>query len=378
MRSALQSISGVVLLSMALAACRQVRQNPDRAPQPTASGKAEIDHQAIHAFCIDFNWGPGGVNGFAPPGLWAEAEPEQHVAWYAALGANVIQTFAVSCNGYAWYRGGRVVPPQPGLQHDFLPEMVRRGHARGLKVMGYFCVAGNTRWGQGHPDQSYGIPSAYHIPLTTDYLDFLCASITEALERSKMDGFMIDWLWNPVRPEGRWLDCEKRAFAELMGRPFAGEDQLSAEDRLAYERRAIDRCWQRIRQAARRASPDCVLWLSCNKLDDPTVVGSSLFREVDWLMNEAGDLPSLENARRMIGPHTRLVTCLVGWGDRHNAQAVLADPAAAGLGIYGFCAPGGNSLPPPVARYLAQPISAFQGNDRNIATLARFYRGQPF
>src|SRR5664279_2860860 len=103
--------------------------------------------EAIRAFCIDFNWGPGGPNGFAPPGLWADADPEQHLAWYAGLGANVIQTFAVSCNGYAWYRGGKV-PPQPGLRHDFTTRLVKLGHARGMRVMGYFCVAANTRWGK--------------------------------------------------------------------------------------------------------------------------------------------------------------------------------------------------------------------------------------
>ncbi len=55
----------------------------------------------IKAFCIDFNWGPKGINGFAGPGVWAGASPEVHVCWYKGLGANVIQTFAVSCNGYA-------------------------------------------------------------------------------------------------------------------------------------------------------------------------------------------------------------------------------------------------------------------------------------
>ena len=64
----------------------------------------------IKAFCIDFNWGPGGVNGFAGPGVWADASPQEHIRWYVGLGANVIQTFAVSCNGYAWYKGG-LVPP---------------------------------------------------------------------------------------------------------------------------------------------------------------------------------------------------------------------------------------------------------------------------
>ena len=109
------------------------------------------DAPPVRAFCIDFNWGEGGPNGFAKPGLWADASPEEHVAWYAALGCNVIQTFAVSCNGYAWYRGGPV-PPQPGLKHDFLTEMVKLGHGRGMRVMGYFCVGANTLWGQTHAD----------------------------------------------------------------------------------------------------------------------------------------------------------------------------------------------------------------------------------
>src|SRR5512136_1291454 len=97
-----------------------------------------IAGEAIRAFCVDFNWGPGGSNGFAPPGLWADADPEEHLAWYAGLGANVIQTFAVSCDGYAWYQGGKV-PAQPGLKHDFLTEVVKLGHAKQMKVMGYFC-----------------------------------------------------------------------------------------------------------------------------------------------------------------------------------------------------------------------------------------------
>jgi hypothetical protein len=59
--------------------------------------------EVIKAYDLDFNWGPGGPNGFARPGLWAEADPARHVAWYKMLGANVIQTFCVSCNGYAWY-----------------------------------------------------------------------------------------------------------------------------------------------------------------------------------------------------------------------------------------------------------------------------------
>jgi hypothetical protein len=195
----------------------------------------------IKAFCIDFNWGEGGPNGFAKPGLWADASPEEHVAWYAALGCNVMQTFAVSCNGYAWYQGG-LVPPQPGLKRDFLTETVKLGHDQGMKVMGYFCVGANTLWGQTRTNLSYGAPSAPHIPFTKEYLDYLCASIEDALRRTGMDGFMIDWVWNPGDMDGgplRWLDCERQMYVELLGEAFPGKDQITRERELEFRRRAI-------------------------------------------------------------------------------------------------------------------------------------------
>jgi alpha-L-fucosidase len=333
--------------------------------------------EPIRAFCVDFNWGPGGPNGFAPPGLWADADPAAHVAWYAGLGANVLQTFAVSCNGYAWYKGGQI-PAQPGLKSDFLPEVVKLGHAKGMKVMGYFCIAANTRWGAEHPALSYGTPSAYHIPFTDTYLDYLVAAIEEALTRSAMDGFMVDWLWNPTDKvrNGTWLPAEKQLFAQLTGQPFPGEDKLTAAAKLAYERQALNRCWERIHATAKRVKPDCVIWLSCNKVSDPTIADSRLLKEIDWMMDESGTPEALRAAAPMFGPKTRQLLCVVGWGDKHDARKIVSDAANGDFGIYGFSRPGTNSLPLPIATYAAQPPDDFQGNDRNIAVLARLFNGQ--
>jgi hypothetical protein len=52
----------------------------------------------IKAYDLDFNWGEGGPNAFAAPGLWADADPQEHIKWYKDLGVNVIQTLIVSCN----------------------------------------------------------------------------------------------------------------------------------------------------------------------------------------------------------------------------------------------------------------------------------------
>lgn len=351
------------------------------ADQTGDTWKKEILNKQIKAFCIDFNWGPKGVNGFAGPGHWGDADPAAHVAWYEKLGANVIQTFAVSCNGYAWFKGGKI-PEQPGMKHDFLPEVVKLGHAKKMMVMGYFCIAANTRWGQNHPDLSYGFKSEYHIPFTDEYLDYLAMSIEEALRISGMDGFMIDWVWNPTDAArksgngGKWLGAEKGLFKKLMGKEFPGEEQLSKEDKLAYERRAIDRCWAKIRDAAKKTNPDCVIWLSCNKVSDPTSIDSNLYKQVDWLMDESGNPAAMKGIAGMLGEKTKQVLCLVGWGDKHDARKVLSDPATKEYAIYGFSRPGENSLPLPVETYFSKPIDEFNGNDKNIAVLARFFNGK--
>jgi hypothetical protein len=341
----------------------------------------------IKAFCIDFNWlddnQEGWPNRFAKPGHWAAASPEEHVAWYEALGANVIQTFAVSCNGYAWYKNG-VIPEQPGLRYDFLTDMVRLGHKKGLMVMGYFCAGANSKWAQDHPDLSNGMPSTHHIPFTDEYLEYLSRSIADAVRKTGMDGFMIDWVWNP-KPELRargWIECEKRLYEQLTGQPFPKSGAPGPEEILRYERAAIQRCWRAVRRAAKDTRPDCIVWLSCSNLTDPTVTDSAMLREVDWLMNESYRRDYFEAGLRMKGRHTRLIQCLVGW-PQHDARKYLSDPKNRNTDLYGFARPRETSLPLPVRDYLGQPVEVFAGeegdavNDRNIAALARFYRGLP-
>jgi len=354
-----------------------------------AAGRVKVPEQ-IKAFCIDFNWvhhehkpgtpGPSGML-FAPPGHWADASPEEHVGWYEALGANVIQTFVVSCNGYAWYKGG-FAPPQPGLKHDFLPEVVRLGHKKDMMVMGYFCIGANSKWGHDHPDLSYGSPSTLHIPFTNEYLDYLSQSLADAMKKTGMDGTMIDWVWNPdkkLRQKG-WIPAEKELFTQLTGKLFPESGQPSHEDVLQYERHAIDRAWARIRDTRNRTNPNCILWVCISNVNDPTVANSKLVAECDWLINESPDRKLFLAGKRMAGKQTRMLQNVVGWAE-HNAKEFLSDPQNRDLDLYGFAEPRDSSLPLPVAEYLAKPVESFTGtdrlsaNDRNIAALARFYKG---
>lgn len=343
-----------------------------------ADGKKAPEKAAIKdikSYCLDFNWGQGRRAGFAKPGSWKDADPAAHVNWYKTVGANVIQTFAVSCNGYAWYKS-KVVPEQPGLKHDFLTEVVKLGHAEGMKVMGYFCIAANSRWGKENPKYSYGSPSSYHIPYTDKYLAYLSAAISDAVKTTGIDGFMIDWVWQPKRKstKGKWLESEKELYKQLMGEAFPGEDNLSQQQDLAYSRKAIDRCWKTIRKAAKGANPECIIWLTTNKARHPHVVNSDMYKEVDWLMGEAGRLEEILKLKPMVGKHTRLITCMSDFGGSDAAQAV-PEAIKAGVGLYGYAKPNTRGGTIDLNKVLPKQLSELTGNSKRIAVLARAYRG---
>jgi len=357
----------IAILVVLFSGCISHTQKPDDGP--------------IKAYNIDFNWGDGGVNGFAKPGLWADANPADHVAWYAALGCNVIQSFAVSCNGYAWYKNG-IVPEQPGLKYDFLTDQVRLAHQKNIKVFGYFCAGSNTKWGLQHPDLSYGTPSNPHIPYTKQYLSYLCASIKDAIEKTGIDGVFIDWLWNPGTtmepyPALAWMDCEQVMYSELMNQSFPGKDKITPEIELQFRRRAIDRCWKMIRETVKKTKPDCIIWLTSCQLTSKDIAGSDMLKEVDWVLNEAGDLATTQTVRGMLGSNTRLVTCLANWNGQ-DPKKIIPAALTQKVGLYGFTKPVLGSMMPPVDYYLSKSIDSLKGDDRNIAVLARAYNNLPF
>lgn len=333
----------------------------------------------IKAYCIDFNWGEGGPNAFAKPGLWADADPKEHVKWYKDLGVNVIQSFAVSCNGYAWYKSD-VVPEQPGLKHDFLTELVKLGHKEGMKVLGYYCIGSNTRYGSENPEESYGTPADGHIPFTLKYIDFLGNSIKDALEKTGMDGFMMDWFFHgPIHPGKRlkWLPCEKQMWIELMGSEFPGVENVSEEMEMTFKRKSVDRCWKHIRKVAKETNPDCIIWLSTWNLHHPQYENADLLKEVDWLMNEGGDIESLKNVLAEISKDVKLLNCLALW-NRANPVEVIPAVKQLKVGLYGFTKPQANSLPPSMDWYFTKPVEEFDGDAKNIAAMLRYFKGLSF
>jgi hypothetical protein len=287
----------------------------------------------IRAFCVDYNW--DSLGRFASPGLYGHADPRALVRWHAGLGANVLQTFCVSHNGHAWYQS-RIAPVTPGLRGDFLRDVAELGAEAGMLVFGYFSPGANSAWGHAHPELHHrGIWNWRHVPLSTTYLDHLCALVAEALRHAPLHGLLIDWLWNP---DPRWIPVERAMFTELLGDPFPADGVVPDEVVLEYQRRAVARAWRRLFTAARDANPDVVLWLSCDNIASPVIAGTPVLREVDWLMNEHPEPARIAAARAAARPDTTLIQCLCGWGE-HDAAAIARSLGDQPLGHYGFARP---------------------------------------
>ena len=232
-----------------------------------------------------------------------------------------------------------------------------------------------------NPDLCYRMNNQ-QIPFTTQYIDYLSASIEDAIKKTDMDGIMLDWFYNPEGgrdplPNLRWLPCEQVMYQELMNQPFPGKDKITPEIELDFRRKTIDRTWKNIRAPTKKTKPDCITWLKRYKVDNKDIAESDLLKQVDWLNNEAGDIASIEGLRSSLGNKTKLIGCLADW-NKQDPEEIVPAYIKANIGLYGFTKPVVGALMPPIDMYLSQPISDFIGDAKSIAILARAYKGLPF
>lgn len=315
--------------------------------------------QPVKAFCIDFNWGPEGA---APPGMYTQADPAEHVRWYQELGANVIQTFCVSYNGYAWYPS-EVAPVNPGLkQPDWLGRMVELGHKAGMMVLGYFCLGANPYWEKMNPGLvHHDDPRNIEIPQTLEYIDYFCRSVEDLLRKVNVDGFMIDWI-RPTRHR-LWIDCEKEMYRQLLGEKFPASGRPSDEAIFRFDRLAMERAWQHIRWVVRATRP-AIVWTNHPFLKEeiPLWTGQPLLKEVDWLLNESPEIELVDWLRSEIGPNTLIVQNLCGWqGHDANVWKKLDHKTT---GFYGYAKADAETT---------FPSKKNEGNIKNIEILREAY-----
>lgn len=349
-------------LGLAFIPCGQAKNTDTKTDKP------------IHAFCIDFNWTGNGYASLALPHEHAKADAKEHLNWYKNHNVNTIQTFCVSHNGYAWY-DSKIAPKIHGLKSNFLKELVDLGHKEGMRVMGYFSPGTNVRWLKENPSEVYDNNGMFHIVYTKKYLNYLSSVITEAVEETAIDGFMIDALFTAPRESTekmKWMPCEQKMFVELFNEPFPGVEKMTPDMELEFKRRSVERCWDTIYTSAKKANPNCIVWLTCHDLTHPQLSpDSKIYKQADWLMNENSDPEYIKKVRSLVGAKTKLIQCISGWAN-HKASDLMKHSASDNMGYYGF-AWADTKTTLPYTLESAGDNARYKRNAENIKAMKEFY-----
>ena len=163
-------------------------------------------------------------------------------------------------------------------------------------------------------------------------------------------------------------------YEELFGNPFPGIDKITPAQEQAFRAKSIERCWKRIYSKVKTTKPGCIIWITCNNVTSKDVAGSDMFRQTDWLMNEAGDTASTNAMKKNVGEHTKLITCLANW-NKQDPRIVVPEAIKSNVALYGFVKPMVCYTMPPVDYFLSHPIDSLKGDELNIAVLARAFKG---
>jgi hypothetical protein len=165
-------------------------------------------------------------------------------------------------------------------------------------------------------------------------------------------------------------------YSELTGEDFPGKENITPDAELDFRRKSIGRAWQQIRKTVKGTKPDCIIWLTAYEVNSPEYEGNTLLKEVDWLMNEAGDSERTRAMRNLTGSHTKFITCLARWNGQNPLETV-PEALSQNVGLFGFAHPVVGSLMKPVSYYLSASLDTLRGDELNIAVLARCFNNLP-
>jgi hypothetical protein len=99
-----------------------------------------------------------------------------------------------------------------------------------------------------------------------------------------------------------------------------------------------------------------------------------MYKQVDWLMGEAGRIDEILSLKSVVGANTRLITCMSDFGGGDPTETV-PEGIKAGVGLYGYAKPSNNGGTIDLDKIFPRQLSQLVGNSKRIAVLARAYRG---
>ncbi len=218
--------------------------------------------EAYRHYCFDFNWVDKLDREGRPLADYSRMRAEDHIRHLVEMKANALMVFTMSISGYMFY-DSKVGERHPTLHYDYLREMVRLGHERGIAMELYVptiwadrLIQKNPSWGVRNPDGTLytGSYGGYHPDPNSPAADWFVEVIRELIPAYHGQAFFADGLSFLRYGQSEYT---VKKFREEMGRPYPRslEEDPDWRATLRWEVAQIEKFWRKLRDAVKQQDP---------------------------------------------------------------------------------------------------------------------------
>jgi uncharacterized lipoprotein YddW (UPF0748 family) len=224
-------------------------------PRPKLTG-------SYREYCFDFNWVDKLDRHVKPLSDYAQLSAKQQIQDLVDINADSIMVFCMSITGYMFY-DSKVGIRHPTLKFDYLKEMIRLGHEKGIAMELYvptmwadYLIEQHPDWGMRNPDGTLFTAAyeGYHPDPNSPAADWYVEVIRELVPAYGGDAFFADGI--TFIKYGQSEHTVKK-FKQDMGRdyPISLASDPDWRATLRWEIKQIDNWWHKLRNAVKELDP---------------------------------------------------------------------------------------------------------------------------
>jgi hypothetical protein len=173
------------------------------------------------------------------------------------------------------------------------------------------------------------------------WTDLLCARLEEFLSQYPVDGLLMDWFCygnhdTDYAVQPAWFVQEP--FEQIIGHSMPGDaESITAEESFKYKYEVLARQFYRLRDAARRVSPQTKLIFTppYMRAADPFWVAHPMVMESDGLLAEFSKPEIMEWIVSIRKPHQCVIATPMAWEMVLSAET-MQDLYSKGCGLVGY------------------------------------------
>jgi hypothetical protein len=241
--------------------------------------------RCFRQICLEYNTPTRAKQRYAEEELrsfFSKYDPVAYAKFCKDIHLDAALMLAVPQGGYTTYLQTKVGEPYPylkGCDRDFFGETTRELHKQGIACLGYIIIGWNIKYGNEHPEVSFGNPLGPLICLNSPYTDLVIEYSREVLTHYPIDGLRYDILDQPA--QCRCADCRKfhkELFADEMP-----EEWPDWRRRERFRMESITRCMRRIYEACKAVKPSVEIWQNWFNDDNACDLRASKYVDLAYL-----------------------------------------------------------------------------------------------